>query len=431
MSLFGTSGIRRLADRELVDLALKMGMAVGRVYSSVVVGSDTRTSGDAIKHAFAGGVLAAGGRCLDAGTAPTPTIALAARGFAAAAVITASHNPPEYNGIKLFNPDGSGFDEKQQGEIEKVVLNGNIPIASWDAMKSRELLGNAVEQHTAHIRRYFPARLGLKAVLDCDCGAASVISRDLLEKMGCEVIPLNCKPSGFFPHPIEPVEANLSGLIKATRENKAALGIAHDGDADRMMAVDDRGRFIPGDKLLVLFAQELQAKEVVTTVDTSMSIEDMGFHVTRTKVGDSFVSDVLRQGGDFGGEPSGAWIFPASSFCPDGIFAAAQIAVMAGKCSLAERVDKIPSYPLLRGGVEGRAAITRLEDRLSALKPVSIDRVDGLKLIFADGWVLVRPSGTEPKMRVTVESRSEARARELFEGALTILRECVREGREG
>ncbi len=431
MPLFGTSGIRRLADRELVDLALKVGMAVGRVYGSIVVGSDTRTSGDAIKYAFAGGVLAVGARCLDAGVVPTPTVALAARGYSAAAVITASHNPPEYNGIKLFNPDGSGFDEKQQNEIEKAVLDGQLPIASWEMMKAREVLGGAIEQHAAHILRHFPAHLGLKVVLDCDCGAASVITCGLLEKMGCEVIALNCHPSGFFPHPIEPTEANLSGLLQAVKETGAALGIAHDGDADRMMAVDNRGRFIPGDKLLVLFAQELRAKEVVTTVDTSMAVEDMGFRVTRTKVGDTFVSDVLRQGGEFGGEPSGAWIFPASSFCPDGIYAAAQIATMAGKYSLAERVDAIPGYPLLRGGVDGRATITRLEERLGALGPLSISRVDGLKLIFPDSWVLVRSSGTEPKMRVTVEARSEARARVLFERSLASIRECVREGKEG
>ena len=143
------------------------------------------------------------------------------------------------------------------------------------------------------------------------------------------MVALNCYPNGFFPHDIEPTEANLGDLIRATGESGAELGIAHDGDGDRMMAVDDRGRFLPGDKLLVLFAQELGAQEIVTTIDASMAIDEVGFIVNRTIVGDTYVSEKLKGGGHFGGEPSGSWVFPSISLCPDGIYAAAQVVAIA------------------------------------------------------------------------------------------------------
>ena len=301
MPLFGTSGIRRIADESLVELALKVGLAVGKIYGNVVVGVDTRTSSDALKHAFISGLLAAGARSHDAGVMPTPTLALAARKFQAGAMITASHNPPEYNGIKLLNPDGSAFDSGQRSQIEDMVLSGSLPAASWGEIKSNIVYGGAIERHIEHILEGFSGELRLKVVLDCGCGAASVITPRLLERLGCEVVALNCYPSGFFPRAIEPTEANLGTLMRVTRELGADLGIAHDGDADRMMAVDEKGRFIPGDKLLALFAREVVAKEVVTTIDASMVIDEMGFSVTRTPVGDIYVSEELKKGGDFGG----------------------------------------------------------------------------------------------------------------------------------
>ncbi len=427
MSLFGTSGIRRIADAGLLELALKVGLAVGKIYDNVVTGCDTRTSSDAIKHAFISGVLTAGARCSDAGIMPTPTLALAAKEFKAGAMITASHNPPEYNGIKLWNPDGSAFDINQQDQIEEMVLNGSPEAAKWCDMKQSAVLTGAIEQHIRHIMKNAAKVSKLKVVLDCGCGAASVITPDLLKRMGCEVIPLNCSPSGFFPRPSEPTEANLGSLIQATKESSAALGIAHDGDADRMMAVDDKGRFIPGDKLLALFARQENARDVVTTTDASMVIDEMGFSVTRTKVGDSYVSDELKKGGDFGGEPSGAWIFPKNSLCPDGIYAAARLVNIAGKDKLSELVDKIPEYPILRGSIASAGLdLTELEKRLLDMKPLSVNSIDGTKLNFKDGWLLIRPSGTEPRIRVTAEARTEAEAQQLYDKGVRAIEECIK-----
>ena len=431
MRLFGTSGIRRLADKSLVELALKAGLAVGGGYGNVVVGCDTRTSSEAVKHAFISGLLTAGSRCCDAGVIPTPTLALAAREFDAGAMITASHNPPEYNGIKLLNPDGSAFDAKQREQIEGVILSDSLPVAQWGEIKSSSIHNGAIEKHMEHILKDFPGELKLKVVLDCGCGAASVITPDLLKKLGCEVVALNCYPSGFFPHAIEPTEANLGDLIRAVRELGADLGIAHDGDGDRMMAVDERGRFIPGDKLLVLFARQAGAKEVVTTIDASMVIDEMGFSVTRTSVGDNYVSEELNRGGDFGGEPSVSWVFPDSSLCPDGIYAAAQLVAIASQQKLSQLVDNIPRYPLLRGSVADEGvAVPNLGRQLLAMEPLSVSNIDGIKLSFGDGWLLIRASGTEPKIRVTAEAKSEARVHQLYDSGVRVIKECLKGGKE-
>ena len=412
-----------------MELSLKTGLAVGKVYPSVVVGCDTRTSGDAVKHAFIAGLLVAGSRCADAGVMPTPTLALATRKFQAGAMATASHNPPEYNGIKLLNADGSAFDAKQREQIETMIQDDSLAAVPWGQIESSRIANGAIEEHIDHIVSDFPGGLKTRVVLDCGCGAASVITPYLLRRLGCEVVALNCYPSGFFPHPIEPTEDNLKDLLRATREFGADVGIAHDGDADRMMAVDERGRFIPGDKLLALFARQMAAKKVVTTLDASMVIDEMGFTVTRTKVGDIYVSEELKKGGDFGGEPSGAWVFPRNSLCPDGIYAAAKVAAIAGQQKLSQLVDSLPDYPLLRGSLTmAEVALDNLSNRLLALEPLSVSDIDGIRLNFGDGWLLIRPSGTEPRVRVTAEARSDARVRELYDSAVSALKDCVKGG---
>jgi len=426
MQLFGSSGIRKIVDANLIQLALKIGLAAGKIHGSVVVGSDTRNSSPAMKHAFVSGLLAAGSRCYDAGIIPTPTLAFAARKFDAGAMITASHNPPQYNGIKLINPDGSAFDSQQRKQLEGMILDDSLPASPWDKMKSSITYPQAIEQHIERILQDFPNELKLRVVVDCGCGAASVITPYLLRRLGCEVIALNCYPSGFFPRNSEPTEASLGNLMKVTKELNANLGIAHDGDADRMMAVDDRGRFISGDKMLALLAQESKAKEVVTTVDASMIIDEMGLKVTRTRVGDNYVSEELKKGGGFGGEPSGAWSFPNISLCPDAIYAAARMVTLASQQKLSQLADKIPCYPLLRGSISSQGVvISDLEKRLLAMEPLSVSNIDGIKLNFKDGWLLIRASGTEPRIRVTAEAKSEAQARQLYDSAVRAIKACI------
>jgi phosphoglucosamine mutase len=424
MQLFGSSGIRRVVDGNLFQLVLKVATAIGRRYDRVIVGCDTRTSSDTLRHLVMAGIMAAGARVFDAGLLPTPTLALAARKFNAAVMITASHNPPEYNGLKLLNPDGSSFGLKQQLEIQELVSDLPIVMASWDRIHSSEVYHGAIEQHIHHIRRQISGTFKIKVVLDCVCGAASVITPNLLRNMGCDVLTLNSNASGFFPHPVEPLPENLADLMNMVRESGAELGLAHDGDADRLMAVDENGCFISGDSLLNIFTNKLSAKKVVTTVDASSAIEDIGANVVRTKVGDSYVSEELKSGGDFGGEPSGAWIFPKNSLCPDGIFAAACLVDIARQNRLSEMVASLPSYTILRSSIiRKNSNIKQLEDKLvSTFKPKSINYIDGLKLNLTDGWILVRLSGTEPKIRLTVESRDQKRIQDIHNQATEIIK---------
>ena len=196
------------------------------------------------------------------------------------------------------------------------------------------------------------------------------------------------------------------------------------------MAVDNLGRFISGDKLLAIFAKKLGSKDLVTTLDASMTIEEMGIRVRRTRIGDTAVSEELKNGGDFGGETSGSWIFPGISLCPDGIYAAAQISAIASQEELSGLVDGISSYPLLRGSIGSDGVdMSCLESQLMAMKPSSVSNTDGIRLNFDEGWLLVRPSGTEPKIRLTAEARREEIAKQLYSDAVKAIREST--GTEG
>jgi len=432
MRLFGTSGIRAVVDSWLIQLAQRVGIAVGSQYYRTIVGCDTRTSSSAMKQAVTSGLLAAGAESYDAGVLPTPTLALAAREFDAGVMITASHNPPEYNGIKLLNPDGSAFDANQQQKIEEIVLGESLPVTSWDRFQSVNIYQDAIEKHIENILEDFNKKVELKVVLDCGCCAASVITPHLLKRMGCEVIEMNCYPSGFFPHDVEPTEVNLVELMSRVIESGADLGIAHDGDADRMMAVDNRGRFVSGDKLLVILAREMAAREIVTTIDASMAIDEAGFSVIRTSVGDNYVSQALKKGGDFGGEPSGSWVFPKNSLCPDGIYAAAQVVSIANKHKLSKLVDNMPSYPMIRGSISSDGVfMPYLEKKLvTAMKPLSVNKIDGIKINLKDGWLLIRASGTEPKIRITAEAKTDVQVHQLYDNSMRLIKESVAESKE-
>jgi phosphoglucosamine mutase len=420
MKFFGSSGIRAVFDKDLLNLAFRVGLAVGGQYKKVVIGRDTRTSSDAMKHAVIAGLLTAGARCCDAGVTPTPTLAYVTREFDAGVMITASHNPPEYNGLKLFNSNGSSFGTSQQAQIEEALSAESYEVAHWENIKNCRVYKGAITRHIEVITSCFKKTLKVKVAVDAGGGAAYEISPWLLEKLGCEVVALNCHPSGIFPRGSEPSEANLSDLRRLVKDSGAAVGIAHDGDADRMMAVDERGRYIPGDKLLVLLARAVGASEVVTTLDASMAIEEMSFHVRRTRIGDTWVSEELKKGGDFGGETSGAWIFPS-------VYAAAIIASIASQYRLSELVDAIPVYPIRRGSVASDGVVMpRLMSELKFLQPASVSNTDGLKLGFTDGWLLVRPSGTEPKIRLTAEAKTENRAQQLYDEGLSAVRNSIK-----
>ena len=434
MPLFGSSGVRGIVNREMTpELACAIGMAVGSLADRAAVGTDSRTSGPMMEAAFSSGLMAAGCDVYSAGLVTTPTLAEAARDMCAGGMITASHNPPEYAGIKLWNPDGMGFDVEQSKQIEKAVSSRKFKLKPWDAVGTRHALVDAVDGHIERIMRGV-GHAKLKVVVDCANGPAYNITPLVLQRMGCRVITLNANPDGRFPgRPPEPVEENLTDLRNTVISTKADLGIAHDGDADRMVAVDDQGKFLGGDQLLALFAKKFAKKRLVVTVDASMAIDDLvNAKVTRVRVGDVFVSEaVKRTRADFGGEPSGTWIFPDQTYCPDGILAAARLVEIASKKKLSELRKGIPVYPTLRSAVSfdpSRKAmiLKRLDKELRSIDSEEILTMDGFRLQFTDGWALVRPSGTEPKIRMLAEARNDKRAKDIMSMMSRTVKRCLK-----
>ncbi len=427
MSRFGSSGIRGLANVDVTPgLALRVGQAVGELYGSAVVGRDPRTSGPMLVSAVIAGLLAAGADATDAGLVSTPTLARGASEYGCGIVVTASHNPAPYNGIKLWNRDGMAFDERQQEEIESALDSGRLLSAPWDRVGRWHHRDDLILRHMDSVLREV-GTAHAKVVVDCGCGATSTITPLLLRRMGCEVLSLHAQPDGHFPgRDPEPTEENLSLLRSTVRTVGADLGIAHDGDGDRMVAVAPDGTFVGGDTLLALFAKREVKQGLVVPVDASMVLEDLlpGAKIWRTRVGDVYVAaELKRRGADFGGEPSGTWIFPRSTLCPDGVYAAARLVALVQEHPLDRMVREIPRYPTIRGAIPyepaKRAVIESKLDRSLRALGADVTTVDGWRLAFDDGWALVRFSGTEPKIRLLAESRQEARAREIYASTLS------------
>ena len=402
--LFGSSGIRRKFDQTLVDTALKVGSVLATQSSDCIIGMDTRTTSPLLEHLVVSGIMGSGGRAHVAGIVPTPSVAFSTRTVKAGCMITASHNPEEYNGLKLFNPDGSSFTLAQQAEMEMLLKTPHW--ADWQHQGSVQTF-DAITPHKNAILDMIDIKPDLSVVVDCGNGAGCSLTPSLLADAGAKTTCINCDISGHFARPSEPLKEHLGYLGEMVKKNKATCAVVHDGDADRMMAFDNRGRYIDGDHLLMLFTNFLEATKVVTTSDASMIVESIA-EVRRTPVGDSYVSEELMKWGDFGGEPSGAWIFPKISLCPDGPYAAALFCQIASEWDIATRLDAMPSYPILRESFTCKNA-REIIISLGASSPT-----DGIRIADEDGWYLIRASGIEPKIRITAEGNTLQKAKEML-----------------
>ncbi len=400
-------------------MAMLTGAALGRCNTEVIVSRDTRTTSPLLFQGLVGGLLGAGVDVFDAGVTPTPTLGYGSRFFDAGCITTASHNPEGYNGLKLFNPDGSSFTQDQQHDMEEILEQSLW--SPWE-QQGHILPFNAISPHMAAIIDRVECHTPLRAVVDCGNGAGCMISPQILTELGVQVIPCNCNPSGRFSRPSEPLPGLVPYLSEFVRNENAGCGIIHDGDADRMMALDGKGSWISGDHLLMLFASYLGKKEVVTTMDASMAIEGIAT-VRRTPVGDAYVSEQLREWGSFGGEPSGTWIFPEVSLCPDGIYAAALFCEIATEWDITEEISRMPHLSMLRASISTDLQGEVLSD-LGAQKAT-----DGIRIEKDGGWMLIRASGTEPKIRITVEGTTPAKAKQLLRGAETLVKKEIKKVR--
>ena len=438
--LFGTSGIRgKIGSEVTCELALNVGKSLAHYIGnegSVVLGYDTRTTNKMLDQAIAAGLLESGVDVIKIGMVPTPLVGYATEKLDADAgiMLTASHNPSQYNGIKLWNKNGMAYTSNQEKEIEEIYANKAYTSVTWDKVGKLSVNEEIKGKYVDDLVDMVDIKEGLKVVIDCASGAGSEISPLVFRKAGCEVTTLNSQPDGFFPgrNP-EPNAENLQTLMKTVVAIGADLGIAHDGDADRMITVDEKGNISPFDSLLALISKEFDG-DIVTTVDAGLCMdESVKGKVYRTPVGDVNVAEVLiEKNASFGGEPSGTWLHPDFCMCPDGILSGLRMAeLVSNKGKLSDLLDEIPSYPNIREKItcskEAKIKVMEnMEDLLTGAFDdiVEVNSVDGVRLTFSDdSWVLVRPSGTEDYVRITLESRDEARAEEIKETCVKIINE--------
>ena len=438
--LFGTSGIRGLIGSEVTcELALNVGKSLAYYLGNegtVVIGYDTRTTNEMLEQAICAGLLESGVDVVKIGMVPTPLVGYATEKLDADAgvMLTASHNPSPYNGIKLWNKNGMAYTSDQESKIEEIYANNDYISVTWDKVGKLSVNEEIKGQYIDDLVDMVDIKEGLKVVIDCASGAGSEISPLVFRKAGCEVTTLNSQPDGFFPgrNP-EPNAENLQTLMKTVVAIGADLGIAHDGDADRMITVDEKGNVSPFDSLLALMSKEFDG-DIVTTVDAGLCMdESVKGEVLRTKVGDVNVAEVIiEKDAAFGGEPSGTWLHPDFCMCPDGILSGLRMAeIVSRDGKLSELLAQIPSYPNIREKItcSKEAKIKVMENMEDLLKDAfddirDVNSIDGVRLTFEDdSWVLVRPSGTEDYVRITLEARDEARAESIKETCVKIINE--------
>jgi phosphoglucosamine mutase len=433
--LFGTDGIRGHAGTEPVtpDSFFRLGKAAALFFGKghprprLLIGRDTRESGLALEHALAAGFAAGGGEALKAGVLPTPAVAVMVRRFKAqaGAVLSASHNPYEDNGLKFFSPAGEKLTDAEELRIE-ALLNGGALEHSKAPLGVVHDLPQAAESYRRFAVSGFPKGLnlkGLRVVVDCGHGATVVSTPEVLRHLGARVLVLNAAPDGHninrgcgSTHP--------EGLLKAVRQWKAHAGLSHDGDGDRVLMADEKGALVDGDRMMALCALNLAAhgklpkRTVVATVMSNLGFEkalsERGIKVLRASVGDRYVLELMKaEGAALGGEQSGHLIFKKLLPTGDGLITALQVLAAMKKArqplsKLAHFYEDVPQLLL-------NVKCSRRAD-LAAIKPVAA-AIGAAELELAGaGRVLVRWSGTEPKARVMIEGPRIAQVKRLAHG---------------
>ena len=451
--LFGTTGVRKIYGEEFdLEMALNLGRALGTHMGkgTVLLARDARTTGLMVADALTAGLVSTGINVVDAGIIPTPTLAFITmkRGFDAGLMVTASHNPPEYTGVKFWSRNSMGFTRREEAEIEKIYDSRQFKIAGWDQLGKVNHIESAAEEHIDTLLAMCDADIirskSFRVVVDPGNGAACLITPYLMQRLNCQVVTINGQLDGHFPgRRSEPDEESLGDLIQVIKETGAALGIAHDGDADRAVFVTEKGEVIRGDRTIALLAQQAlltsENKTVVTTVDSSLvldeTVERAGGNTIRTRVGDIQVAaKVAESKGVIGGEACGVFIFPDAHLAPEPFLAACRVLelmVKTGK-SFGELIAAIPQYPLLKSKIAcPNDKKERVMSKLANILPEKVGdvkeilTVDGIGITSKQGWVLVRPSGTEPVIRITCEGQSRKAADEILKTTEELVRTTV------
>lgn len=404
---FGTDGVRGIVGEDLTpQLVERLGRAstLWAGGGAVFIGRDTRASGRELERSFASGVASAGGHAILAGVLPTPAVALLAMDLGV--VISASHNPPEYNGVKFFTRDGSKLSDAEEEAIEGLL---DAPPRNMENGQIDDL-EVAVDSYLDHVLDRFGSDLqGLRLGVDCANGAYSWIAPRAFELLGAEVTAIGIDPDGSNIN-VGCGATDLRALRQVVLEDGLDLGVAFDGDGDRMLAVDASGSFLDGDQILAILALDLKVDTVAVTTMTNLGFHRLmdrhGIRVLTTDVGDRYVLEALKaEGGVLGGEQSGHVICLDGHVTGDGLAAALLLCGALQGRTLAEAAAVLERYPQAKQNV--RVARRELSDGLRH----EVDRLNGE--LDGNGRILVRPSGTEPVVRVLAEAETEQRAESL------------------
>jgi phosphoglucosamine mutase len=437
--LFGTDGVRGIANDELTpELAFNLGEAAGHFLGEhgrgrIVVGRDTRRSGDMLEAALIAGICSGGADAIACGVVPTPAIAFLTRECEAdgGVVISASHNPAEYNGIKFFNRDGFKLPDEVEDEIESFVARDRDWVRPTGGAVGRvERPADAAERYIAHAVSTVSGDLtGLHVAIDCGHGASAVSTPEAFRRLGATVTAINCDWDGMDINR-DSGSTHIGAVQALVRNGGVDFGLAHDGDADRLIAVDETGAAVDGDEIMAVCAAALKERgalahdTVVATVMSNLGFEvamrGLGISLIKTKVGDRYVLDQMRSSGAvLGGEQSGHIIFLKHNTTGDGLVTALQLAslVKASGRPLSELTSVMTHYPqvLVNVKVADRTRVMTSEAVLDAI-------ADAERALGEDGRVLVRASGTEPLVRVMAEAREETTARCIVDGIVEVVR---------
>ena len=411
---FGTDGVRGIVGKDLTpELVERLGRAAalwsgrGRIF----VGRDTRASGIELENALARGIASAGGNAVVAGILPTPAVALLTLDLGC--VITASHNPPEYNGVKFFDRDGQKLTDLQEEEIE--ALLDEAPTGGGEI----DEVGVATDSYLEHVVERFGSDLsGLKIAVDCANGAYSGLAPKAFKQLGAEVTAIGDDPNGTNIN-VGYGATDLRALQDTVTQNELDLGIAFDGDGDRMLAVDADGNVVDGDQIVAVIALDRGVEMVAVTVMANLGLHrlmaDRGIRVVTTAVGDRYVLEALRrEGGILGGEQSGHLMWLDGHVTGDGLVAALLLCAALKGRPLAEVAAVMPRYP------QAKENIAVIDRRLT--RPIEEEVVRVNQELGEAGRVLVRPSGTEPVIRVLAEAETAEEAETLCARIATLVR---------
>jgi len=451
--LFGTTGVRKVYGTEFdLEMAMNLGKALGTHLGegTVLIARDARTTGMMVADALSAGIMSTGVNVVRGGIMPTPTLAFATKkhGFGTGLMVTASHNPPEYTGVKFWSGTSMGYRPEEERELEKIYESKEFKVASWDALGKEHTMESAVEDHIEAILKKCDADLirskEFRVIVDPGNGAACVLTPYLMQRLNCKVVTINGQLDGHFPgRPSEPEEESLGDLIQMVKKTGADLGIAHDGDSDRVVFVTGDGEVIRGDRTIALLARQVlkdsKGKTVVTTVDSSLVLDEIvdkaGGKTVRTPVGDIQVAIKLGEAkGVIGGEACGVYIFPEAHLAPEPFLAACRVLELMAKTgkTFSELIGDIPQYPLLKGKLNCPnekkqpvmdALAKQLPKKLKDM--VEVITVDGLGISLKQGWVLVRPSGTEPVIRITCEGPTEDIVKEILKTSEEVVKSTI------